>query len=396
MSGGSSSSPTRDPYTTLGLDHNASPTQIKAAYRKLALKYHPDRQQQQQSNNPQQQEEATTKFAAISSAYAILSDPAKKSQYDHLYKFGAFDSNDGSDPISEMRDDDNGCTYNTSYRTNTASGSGYKYTENLSGGYYTNKTSASTGNNNNTTSSASSSSAPTASAPPPFFNFIGLKKQDSFFDELLHTPKKKKASSSSPFPNNNCEEQQHQQQPRTTPTEQQQSPPQKRSGIGFSIKPLGKHLSIHVPSKSEIITSMASGEPLPHHNFGTRVTFSTSEARSTSKHCSSSNTTTTSLISTTTRIAHGQQRTVKRTVYIQPDGKKEEVIEENGVVKRRHVEELCPPPPPQPSSSAAGGGKDASTQQNEWKEINQAAASCHGWHSLRDCVLGPCLGLQGV
>uniref|UniRef100_A0A6T5STI3 J domain-containing protein n=1 Tax=Skeletonema marinoi TaxID=267567 RepID=A0A6T5STI3_9STRA len=401
MSGGSSSSPTRDPYTTLGLDHNASPTQIKVAYRKLALQYHPDRQQhQQQFNNPQQQEEATTKFAAISSAYAILSDPAKKSQYDHLYKFGAFDRfNDGSDPSSEMRDDDNGCTYNTSYRTNThhaaTSGSGYKYTENLSGGYYTNKTS--TGNNNNTTSSASSSSAPTASAPPPFFNFIGLKKQDSFFDELLHTPKKKKASSSPLFPNNNCEEQEHQQQPRTTSAAQQpQQSQQKRSGIGFSIRPLGKHLSIHVPSKSEIITSMASGEPLPHHNFGTRVTFSTSEARSSSKHPSSN--TTTSLISTTTRIAHGQQRTVKRTVYIQPDGKKEEVIEENGVVKRRHVEELCPPPqPPQPSSSAegAGGGKDTPAQPNEWKE-NQAAASCHGWHSLRDCVLGPCLGLQGV
>lgn len=365
MSGGSS--PSRDPYSTLGLDHNASPTQIKVAYRKLALRYHPDRQQQ---SNQQQQEEATNKFAEISSAYAILSDPGKKSQYDHLYKFGAFDG-DGSDPISEMRDDAaDTAGYNTSYRNSktATSGSGYTYTENLSGGYYTNKTSTtSTGNNNASTSS--SSAAPTATPPPPFCNFIGLKKQDSFFDELLQSPTK--------FQSNNCEE----QQSRSKNTTAQQQRQQKRSGVGFSLQPLGKHLSIHVPSKSEIMTSIASGE---RHNFGTRVTFSTSKRFSSS---SNNNGSTASLISTTTRIAHGQQRTVKRTVYILPDGKKEEVVEENGVVKRRHVEELCPP-----THTSAGAGKD--------KE-NQAAASCHGWHSgvirgLRDCVLGPCLGLQGV
>lgn len=371
MSGGSS--PSRDPYTTLGLDHNASPTQIKVAYRKLALRYHPDRQQQ---SNQQQQEEATNKFAEISSAYAVLSDPAKKSQYDHLYKFGAFDG-DGSDPISEMRDDAADTTgYNTSYRnTKTAtSGSGYTYTENLSGGYYTNKTSTtSTGNNNASTSS--SSAAPTATPPPPFFNFIGLQKQDSFFDELLHTPTKRASSATPLFHSNNSE---------TKNTTAQQQRQQKRSGVGFSLQPIGKHLSIHVPSKSEIITSIASGEPLQRHNFGTRVTFSTSKRYSSNNSNNNNNRSTASLTSTTTRIAHGQQRTVKRTVYILPDGKKEEIVEENGVVKRRHVEELCPP--------SAGAGKD--------KE-NQAAASCHGWHSgvirgLRDCVLGPCLGLQGV
>jgi len=381
MSGGSSS-PSRDPYKTLGLNHNASPTQIKVAYRKLALKYHPDRQKQ---SNQQQQEEATTKFSEISSAYALLSDPTKKSQYDHLYKFGAFDS-------SEMRDDaaDTSGSYRTNYRNhnNATSGSGYKYTENLSGGYYTNK--ASTGNNTPRPRTSSSAANPTAtSPPPPFFNFIGLQKQDSFFDELLHTPKKKKASS---FHSSDCDEQENQQQRTntTSPPQQQQQPPHKRSGIGFSMKPMGKHLSIHVPSKSEIISCIASGEPLPNHNFGTRVTFSTSSKNN-------KNRSTASLISTTTRIAHGQQRTVKRIVYIQPDGRREEVIEEDGVVKRRHVEELCPPP----SSSAAAaavGGKDTSRQENQ---AAAAAASCHGWHSgvicgLRDCVLGSCLGLQGM
>lgn len=383
-----SSSSSRDPYTILGLDHNASPTQIKVAYRKLALQYHPDRQLQQQEQSEQQQQEATDKFAEISSAYAILSDPTKKSQYDHLYKFGAFD--DGSDPISEMRDD-----ANDSYRNHATSSSGYKYTENLSGGYYTNKA-TSTSNNNNTSSSS------TAPSPPPFFSFVELRKQDSFFDELLHSPKNKTSSSSSPFQNNSEQhQQQHDQQPRTNDTnngaqqqQQQQQPKQhpKRSGIGFSVRPMGKHLSIHVPSKAEIMTSMASGEPLPL--FGTRVTFSTSKSLQKRR----------TLISTTTRIAHGQQRTVKRTVYIQPDGKKEEIIEENGVVKRRHVEELCPPqPPPSPSSAAVGGGgkgKEAHQTQQQRKGLQekQAASSCTGWHSgvicgLRDCVLGPCLGV---
>jgi curved DNA-binding protein CbpA len=379
------SSPSRDPYTTLGLDHNASPTQIKVAYRKLALLYHPDRQQQ---SNQQQQEEATNKFAEISTAYAILSDPDKKSQYDHLYRYGAFDG-DGSDPISEMKDDAADATsgYNTSYRTNytATSGSGYTYTENLSGGYYTNKASTtSTGNSYSNASTSTSSATPTATPPPPFYNFIGLKKQDSFFDELLHTPTKRESSTTTPFQSNNCEEGQQRTKDKPTAQQRQQN---NRSGIGFSIQPLGKHLSIHVPSKADIMTSVASGES----NFGTRITFSTSERLSSSFNNSNHNGSTASLISTTTRIAHGQQRTVKRTVYILPDGKREEVIEENGVVKRRHVEELCPPPQTTPHSS--DGGKD--------KENQAAAASCYGWHSgvirgLRDCVLGPCFGVQGV
>ena len=360
--------PSRDPYSILGLDHNASSTQIKLAYRKLALKYHPDRQQH---SSEQQKQEATSKFAELSSAYAILSDPTKKSQYDHLYKFGAFDNDDGHyDRVSEMRDDAADSCYNTGYRNHTSSGSGYKYTENYSGGYYTNKATSAA---NPTHASSSSSSAPPTTSNSPFVNFYGINKQDSFFDDLLNSPKNS---------------QQQQQQERTNSQQQQQR--KRRSGIGFSFRPMGQHLSIHVPSKTEIMTSMASGESLPH--FGGRVTFTKSESCQKRK----------SFVSTTTRLAHGQQRTITRTVHIQPDGKKEEVIEENGVVKRRHVEELCPPPPL--SSKGTTGGvegktKEGDTQRKGLQENNQA--TCNIWHSgvicgLRDCALGSCLGLQGV
>ena len=382
----------QDPYAILGLDHDASPKQIKLAYRKLALQYHPDRQQQYQFDSRQQQE-ASNKFTEISGAYAILSDPTKKSQYDHLYKFGAFDG------TSEIRDDDvDRCNYNTAYRSNansnSTSGSGYKYTENMSGGYYTNK-------NSNTTSSTSNS-APSAAAKSPFFNYVGLKETDSFFDELLHTSKNNKATSSQ---NENEQPQTNRSFSNTADNSSNNSATnskrrKRRPGIGFSLQSIGKHLSIHIPSKSEIMTSIASGEPLPNHNFGTRLTFSSSQRVSSSRrNHNSTNGTTTSLISTTTRIARGQQRTVTRTVCIQPDGRREEVIEENGEVKGRHVEEMCPPPPP--SSSCTPGGTDAQQQTRGWQANQPAATSSSSCHSgiicgLRDCILGPCLGLQGV
>ena len=65
-------------YDTLGVTKSASETEIKKAYRKLALKYHPDR-------NKDNKEECESKFKEISSAYEILSDSEKRSNYD---KFG--------------------------------------------------------------------------------------------------------------------------------------------------------------------------------------------------------------------------------------------------------------------------------------------------------------------
>ena len=64
----------KDYYKTLGLGKDASIDDIKKAFRKLAVKYHPDK-----NSGDKQAEE---KFKEINEAYAVLSDPEKKAQYD--------------------------------------------------------------------------------------------------------------------------------------------------------------------------------------------------------------------------------------------------------------------------------------------------------------------------
>jgi len=64
----------RDYYEILGVDRNASLDEIKRAYRRLALKYHPDRN----PNDP----EAEQKFKEAAEAYEVLSDPDKRARYD--------------------------------------------------------------------------------------------------------------------------------------------------------------------------------------------------------------------------------------------------------------------------------------------------------------------------
>jgi len=66
----------KDYYKTLGVDRNASEEDIKRAYRKLALQYHPDR-------NPGDST-AEEKFKEINEAYQVLSDSEKRSRYDQL------------------------------------------------------------------------------------------------------------------------------------------------------------------------------------------------------------------------------------------------------------------------------------------------------------------------
>lgn len=76
----------RDYYEVLGVDKNADEATIKKAYRKLAKKYHPDA-------NPGDKE-AEAKFKEASEAYAVLSDPEKKSKYDQ-FGHAAFDGAGG-------------------------------------------------------------------------------------------------------------------------------------------------------------------------------------------------------------------------------------------------------------------------------------------------------------
>lgn len=67
----------RDYYEILGLDKNASIDEIKKAYREAALKYHPDRAP------VEKKAEAEEHFKEVSEAYAVLSNPQKRSLYDH-------------------------------------------------------------------------------------------------------------------------------------------------------------------------------------------------------------------------------------------------------------------------------------------------------------------------
>lgn len=69
----------KDLYNILGVDRGASDNEIKKAYKKLALKWHPDRQA---GKTEAEKKEAEDKFKEISWAYSILSDPEKKQRYD--------------------------------------------------------------------------------------------------------------------------------------------------------------------------------------------------------------------------------------------------------------------------------------------------------------------------
>lgn len=67
----------RDYYEVLGIDKNATEDEIKKAYRRLALKHHPDR-------NPDNQKQAEEKFKEICEAYEVLSDAQKRKTYDQF------------------------------------------------------------------------------------------------------------------------------------------------------------------------------------------------------------------------------------------------------------------------------------------------------------------------
>ncbi|MDD7408801.1 MAG: molecular chaperone DnaJ [Anaerovoracaceae bacterium] len=76
----------RDYYEVLGIQKGASESEIKSAFRKQAMKYHPDR-------NPGDKE-AEEKFKEVNEAYSVLSDPEKKDRYDR-FGFAGVDPNAG-------------------------------------------------------------------------------------------------------------------------------------------------------------------------------------------------------------------------------------------------------------------------------------------------------------
>ncbi|XP_017776004.1 PREDICTED: dnaJ homolog subfamily B member 6-A isoform X2 [Nicrophorus vespilloides] len=85
-----------DYYRVLEVPRGASTADIKKAYRKLALKWHPDK-------NPENMDEATKRFKEISEAYEVLSDEKKRRMYDQYGKEGLIN---GGSPRGRSRHED--------------------------------------------------------------------------------------------------------------------------------------------------------------------------------------------------------------------------------------------------------------------------------------------------
>ena len=81
----------RDYYEVLGVSRNSSDDDLKKAFRKLAFKYHPDRNKEAGAED---------KFKEINEAYQILSDKEKRAQYDRFGHVGVGSSSAGANGFS--------------------------------------------------------------------------------------------------------------------------------------------------------------------------------------------------------------------------------------------------------------------------------------------------------
>ncbi len=81
----------KDYYQILGVPESADAETIKREYRKLAVKYHPDK-------NPKDRKHAEEKFKGISEAYYVLSDAKRRAEYDQMRRFGPSAGHAGAAP----------------------------------------------------------------------------------------------------------------------------------------------------------------------------------------------------------------------------------------------------------------------------------------------------------
>lgn len=86
-----------DYYEVLDVPRDASEREIKKAYKKLALKWHPDK-------NPSNVDEARAMFSKISEAYEVLSDPPKRRHFDRFGTVGQGESRPYQHPVFVFRD----------------------------------------------------------------------------------------------------------------------------------------------------------------------------------------------------------------------------------------------------------------------------------------------------
>jgi molecular chaperone DnaJ len=100
----------KDFYAVLDVSKNATASEIKKAYRKLALQYHPDRNKSK---------DATEQFKEISHAYEILSDSQKRQAYDQFGE-AAFDKNGAHKPQQQNANNGRGTPFTYSYQAQDA------------------------------------------------------------------------------------------------------------------------------------------------------------------------------------------------------------------------------------------------------------------------------------